>query len=87
MQKQNKTALSQNLKIAMDQKGYNLTALSRASGVAKSVIFNWSNDVVPRGISDLTAIAKVLDLTLDELLQTEENLSKKRTFRVTISEI
>ena len=87
MQEPNKTALSKNLKIAMDKKGVGLTALSRASGVGKTVIFNWSNGVIPRGINDLAAITKVLDLTLDELLQTEEGLNKQRTFRVVVREI
>jgi transcriptional regulator with XRE-family HTH domain len=67
MRDQNKTTLTNNLKIAMDEKGYSLTALSRASGLGKSVIFNWSNGVTPRGINDLAVMAKILDLTKDGL--------------------
>ena len=73
------------LQRAMKAKGYTYTTLGKASGVNKSVIFGWANGSQPRTIENLMAIAKVLDVTLDELFGgSKEN---QKVYKVIVTEL
>ena len=76
---------SSNFRKILETKGHTYTTLSKASGVGKSLIFNWANGVKPRGVENLVALAKVLDVSIDELCLGSEQ--GKKIFKVMISEI
>ena len=64
-------SLKLKLKEAMKLKKLSLTGLAKRAGVPKQTINDWLSGTSPRNLLDLLSVAKVLNLTIDELVNVE----------------
>lgn len=59
--------LRHNLVDALRRRGMTAAELSRRTGVAKQVLSDWSAGVQPRTLEQLYAVARTLELSMDDL--------------------
>lgn len=67
-----KTAVYENYERLRDLKGLNNAQVAVAAGIPMSTIYDWGAGRYMPKMDKLMAIAKVLDATLDDLLNVEE---------------
>ena len=59
--------LAANLKLGLSRKGIRASDLARRTGVAPSVLSEWSSGRIPRSIFNIAAVAKELNVSIEEL--------------------
>lgn len=80
------------LQVTMKKKGISFKELSKKSGVKKSTLYGWTSGIRPRDIIHVYKVAKILNLTIEELMfgtkNTPQNLSYELVlYRITSDKI
>lgn len=69
-------SLGQNIRTLRKSKGYSILKLKELTGLSKSTISDIENDKSSPSVSTLQKIANALEVTVNELLTTEEKLER-----------
>jgi transcriptional regulator with XRE-family HTH domain len=79
--------LKSNLKQLLELKGMTASTLARSSGVPKQTLTDWLAGTSPKNIDALKRVARVLEITIDELCFNDQPKGKPDIFEQNLDSI